>query len=524
MQVENVKNVHNHVNSSIIYEVYTSIEYSSNRMFFIAKEDKEWIGVSLGDLANKFEYISSQGFLGIWIRPKYKDTKTLRLDLEKISPQYYLETDKCTFKFFIHLAKFYGLEIYQEVFYQNWCGKLSKCNVNVPMSEENKTVFKKMFIDVENNQNTSLNQFNSCNSSNKINENYHTSTKRKRLLPHSFKKSYNNNHTFSETKINDKKMFNIQAKLAALKQVIMNELGDSDDFNKNWFYNGTEHLIQICSLYQHLDDKVKINSPLKINTLNEEKNRRAFMQYIVQNGMSVDLAYSCSIASKEFLSKFSMVDSPLYSSYFFRVLNIPLIQCPKCLFCSNLIHIPENPILIFDTETTGLRNNDQIIELGYILTDSNGNIVRKYTSMWKTEVRISETSYKIHGISEWTLAKHGMDPRKELLKFLLLLYQIEFKKGKLVAHNLDFDFRMVVQTARKLNIYIVHSALVSKQLCTLKEARKRSHHELGNDVSNFSIYQTLGGPQLKGNIHRALTDCELTHYNYFQGKKRKWWW
>src|SRR5690554_2132118 len=95
-----------------------------------------------------------------------------------------------------------------------------------------------------------------------------------------------------------------------------------------------------------------------------------------------------------------------------------------------------SPFCIFDTETTGLDNEAQIIEIAVI--DENGNTLLE--TLVKPAVTISPESTKVHGITE-------SDVKTAPSFDDVFLKLIEVTKGKrVIAYNNDFDNRLIKQS------------------------------------------------------------------------------
>ncbi len=92
--------------------------------------------------------------------------------------------------------------------------------------------------------------------------------------------------------------------------------------------------------------------------------------------------------------------------------------------------------LFLDTETTGLNNVDQIVEIAIV--DADGYVL--YHSLVRPTVAISDGAAAVHGISESELASAPTWPAiyKDVRQLL---------KGRMVVgHNIGFDDRMLRQT------------------------------------------------------------------------------
>ena len=110
-------------------------------------------------------------------------------------------------------------------------------------------------------------------------------------------------------------------------------------------------------------------------------------------------------------------------------------------------------VLVFDTETTGLPTDRRappsktdcwphIVQLAYILYDVPTNtIVAESDELVSlpTGVTMSEGSIAQHGISEAQLRRKGVDVVKILADFTRAVQRAD----RIVAHNLDFDWKVV---------------------------------------------------------------------------------
>ena len=119
----------------------------------------------------------------------------------------------------------------------------------------------------------------------------------------------------------------------------------------------------------------------------------------------------------------------------FSVENIPLyIEAAKngCVFA-------------FDTETTGLHNHDDIVELGCV-EHEQGRMTFEYSVYLKNTVPINGTeASQVNGLTDEFLAEKGEDPKQALADFMGIIQGKIEKHGRIVlaAHNLPFDLRML---------------------------------------------------------------------------------
>lgn len=133
--------------------------------------------------------------------------------------------------------------------------------------------------------------------------------------------------------------------------------------------------------------------------------------------------------------------------------------------------------LFLDTETTGLPldwkapigqldNWPRIVEIGWILTDKDGNEIESDTFILKPDsFKIPADASAIHGITTEIAIEKGQD-RIEILKKIADLLN---KATVLVAHNIDFDKKVVhaefIRYNIKSNIHKIDK-LCTKELTT----------------------------------------------------------
>lgn len=110
--------------------------------------------------------------------------------------------------------------------------------------------------------------------------------------------------------------------------------------------------------------------------------------------------------------------------------------------------IGQGPVMLFDCETTGLssREND-ILSLSWMVTDpSFNNVIKEETRYfeWPNESRVTFEAIEVNGLTREKLANLGTCDRREALAEF---FEDVEKVTLLIAHNLNFDFAFVKQTA-----------------------------------------------------------------------------
>lgn len=155
--------------------------------------------------------------------------------------------------------------------------------------------------------------------------------------------------------------------------------------------------------------------------------------------------------------------------------------------------------LFLDTETTGLDDQAEIVEIG--ITDAHGNVV--FQSLVKPTKEIPEQVEKIHGISN------------EAVQFAPTWAQIHEQVSSLVngrfvvIYNAQYDLRLLDQTARAHGLQMPNidagcaMLAFAKYLGQWNDARGNWRwHKL---VSAAEYCQYAGG----GAAHRAVEDCRM---------------
>lgn len=199
-------------------------------------------------------------------------------------------------------------------------------------------------------------------------------------------------------------------------------------------------------------------------------------------------------------------------------------------------------ITIFDTETTGLLsknldfNNlteDDLSECPYILQFSyiNYYIEENKISMFKddyvllpNDIEIPEESIKIHGITQRTINKKGIDIQTVILDFM---YVYKNKTDKLICHNVEFDIKMLLVELMRLfyktredrwslyyNLFLLSLTTNTKFYCTMKNSVSICNIYVENKYGHYykkypklsELFYHLFKENPK-NLHNSLIDC-----------------
>ena len=142
-------------------------------------------------------------------------------------------------------------------------------------------------------------------------------------------------------------------------------------------------------------------------------------------------------------------------------------------------------ILVFDLETIGLPrkfnslpsrtetyDTSRVIEIGYVIMDDDGDIVKQVSKFVKYEnehIKISNTH--IHGITEDMVEEDGVHIMKILEELEEDMKQVEV----IVAHNINFDFNVLLSEIYRLSPKfndLITQFYKKKQECTMKIGKK----------------------------------------------------
>jgi DNA polymerase-3 subunit alpha len=174
--------------------------------------------------------------------------------------------------------------------------------------------------------------------------------------------------------------------------------------------------------------------------------------------------------------------------------------------------------MVFDIETTGfpkkwnvhpfnVSNYDtcRVINLGYVLLDKNNNVIKKVDHLIKHPESIIIPNSDIHGITNQDIEDNGIPFNDVLTEFIVDIYSCK----KLVAHNIDFDFNVLLselyrnyEKCRK----IIGQMYTKELVCTMK---------IGQQFMNITKYPKLTELYKRlyneewNQTHRALDDATV---------------
>ncbi len=170
--------------------------------------------------------------------------------------------------------------------------------------------------------------------------------------------------------------------------------------------------------------------------------------------------------------------------------------------------------IAIDLETTGLNwDRDDIIEIGAIVFDENGNIISEFQSFVKTTTEIPEIITQITGIKDTDLANAPKinDLKPQIEKLL--------ENNIIIGHNIEFDLSFLKKAhikipQEKIDTLFLASALLPRErshsleaLCkSLSLQNESSHNALEDAKSAMKLFLFL--KEKFQNLNKDLL-CEL---------------
>ncbi|MCY4465580.1 MAG: 3'-5' exonuclease [Chloroflexi bacterium] len=156
--------------------------------------------------------------------------------------------------------------------------------------------------------------------------------------------------------------------------------------------------------------------------------------------------------------------------------------------------------LVLDTETTGLGAADQIVEIAIIDQAGAARIHQRV----KPSIPIPPAATRIHGIRDMDIADAPTFRQIYIKLSVLLAGQI------VVAYNMDFDWRLLQQTA---SVYNLPEPRVIKRDCAMKQYA-RYKGERNPNGRNYRSHKLSIAAHREGlparDAHTSLGDARMT--------------
>ncbi len=162
----------------------------------------------------------------------------------------------------------------------------------------------------------------------------------------------------------------------------------------------------------------------------------------------------------------------------------------RCRDCSE-----HGRMVVFDTETTGMSNEDEIVQIAAV-EYVDGRQTRTLNLYLAPTCDVSPEAEEVHGLSRQFLKAHGIAPCEALARF----FDFVGRDALIVGHNVPFDFRMLRNECEKFGREV---DLESFAFCDTLRLAKR----LLPGMPCYNLAMLISALKLDGkNSHDALDD------------------
>jgi DNA polymerase III epsilon subunit family exonuclease len=165
----------------------------------------------------------------------------------------------------------------------------------------------------------------------------------------------------------------------------------------------------------------------------------------------------------------------------------------------------EGPVIVLDTETTGLdHKTESLLEIGAVRLE-NGEITATFSTLIKPAVPIRHSSFKIHGISD-EMVEEAPSVEEAIVAFADFIGDLPY-----VAHNVVFDYSFITEAYKKhLGKRFLNPRICSQELY-YSLFPEESSHGLSSLARKFGFEPHVA--------HRALDDTMQLAQLYPQLRK-----
>ena len=167
-------------------------------------------------------------------------------------------------------------------------------------------------------------------------------------------------------------------------------------------------------------------------------------------------------------------------------------------------------VLIIDTETTGLDENAEVIEIALVRT--TGQL--RYYSLCLPQDPIPEEVSNIHGLTLPKLESEGAQPWPDVHKDLIGILQHE--QNLFIGWNVGFDLQMIRQTTWRYDLglpWMDSRDLLREYREYMGETSGQGKHRLINVAQRCGVSTEQSIHHATMNVeqkaHRALVDCGM---------------
>jgi exodeoxyribonuclease X len=136
--------------------------------------------------------------------------------------------------------------------------------------------------------------------------------------------------------------------------------------------------------------------------------------------------------------------------------------------------------IILDTETTGTKEEDRVLQLSYLVTNQDNEIEEIYDTLCMPPVPISYEAMAIHHITPEKIANEL--PLKDTTAFKKL-QELNVAENILVVHNAEFDLEMLFKEDFENRMQIVDTFRI------LKHIQPKQRHSLQVNRYYLGLYK-----------------------------------
>ena len=123
--------------------------------------------------------------------------------------------------------------------------------------------------------------------------------------------------------------------------------------------------------------------------------------------------------------------------------------------------------ILFDTETTGIEEEDRIIQVGAMIVDTKGE-VEVFDELCSTVLPIKIEAMAVHGITPNLIEGKGTFTETNFYK---TLGSLNNQENFLIAHNMPFDMGMMEKEGFVSQIRIIDTLRVAKHLLSEQKSK-----------------------------------------------------
>lgn len=153
--------------------------------------------------------------------------------------------------------------------------------------------------------------------------------------------------------------------------------------------------------------------------------------------------------------------------------------------------------VVVDIETSGLDyEKHKIIEVGAVLTNSQGKVLDKFESLIKQEIKLSNDIIKLTGITDEDLI-NGRCEKQVLEDFLSFI-----KNYHLVGYNFNFDMKFLNYNLEKNSLKEITNTTYDLKTYVKREKMFLKNYKLETVLKEYGIIKKVD--------HRALADALVT--------------